>query len=219
MTDFIRVVLVEDNREYADAVRLAIEVETDIELTGHYGTAEFALKELGKQPANEHPHVILLDLRLPGADGLEAIPQLLQVTPLSRIVVLTQSQQEHDVVTAITQGASGYLLKSATVDQLIGSIRTVTSGGAPLDAEIARFILQAFQDQNTKVMTTGPLTDREVEVLTLLAQGLVKKEIAVQLKVSYTTIDTHISRIYGKLNVNNGPAAVNEAHRRNILGS
>jgi len=204
--------LVEDSRDYREIVAMALTHETDIELTGQFSTAEIALRNLQAQPSAEHPALILLDLRLPGMDGLEALPRFLAIAPGAKIVVLTQSKKEADVLRAISRGASVYLLKSSTVSQINEGIHTVMAGGASLDAGVARFILDRLKTRLPKAEAEQLLTERELEILTLLGEGLVKKEIADRLKISYTTVDSHVAHIYEKLGVRNAPAAVNKAY-------
>jgi DNA-binding NarL/FixJ family response regulator len=204
--------LVEDSRDYREIVAMALTHETDIELTGQFSTAEIALRNLQAQPPAEHPALILLDLRLPGMDGLEALPRFLAIAPGAKIVVLTQSKKEADVLRAISRGAAGYLLKSSTVSQINEGIHTVMAGGASLDAGVARFILDRLKARLPKAEAEQLLTERELEILTLLAEGLVKKEIADRLNISYTTVDSHVAHIYEKLGVRNAPAAVNKAY-------
>lgn len=164
------------------------------------------------------PDVSLLDLRLPGMDGLDSLPFFIAAAPATKIIVLTQSDQENDVFQAISSGASGYLLKSATLQQLTDGIRAAASGGSPLDAGVARYIIQSLKPTSTKPRRESLLSGRELEILTLLADGMVKKQIAKRLKIGYTTVDTHVGRIYEKLNVNNAPAAVDTAHRMGLFG-
>jgi len=213
----IRVMLVEDHPEYRDVVELALEKERDIDLATQYGTAERALRSLGDCAASERPDIILLDLHLPGMSGLNAIPSFRDAAPDAKILVLTQSKKEADVLRAISVGASGYLLKSSTVLQIKEAIRNVMTGGASLDAGVAKYILRTFQSEHPTVQPEKSLSERELEILTLLADGLVKKQIAKQLQISYSTVDFHVRNIYDKLDVTNAPAAVNRAHRLNIF--
>lgn len=211
----IRVLLVEDNPRYREVVALALKQESDIELIGEFGTAEIALRSLQSQSGMELPDLILLDLRLPGMDGLTALPQFLAVASDTKIMVLTQSDNEADVLRAITLGASGYLLKSSTVERTTEGIRSVMNGGATLDAGVARFIINTLKTRLPSEDTEGILTARQIEILTLMGEGLVKKEIADRLSISYATVDEHVAHIYERLGVRNAPSAVNKAH---ILG-
>ena len=217
METTIRVMLVEDSPDYREVIKLVLDGEPGIELVGQFGTSEGIIRALEAATPETSPDVILLDLRLPGMDGLDAIPQLRAAAPEVRIIILTQSNQEQDVLRAITLGAAGYLLKSTTLEELAEGIRTVHVGGASLEGSVAKLILQKMQSTLTHNGDHQLLSERELEVLTLIAEGKVKKEIAKQLDISYTTVDTHVGRIYLKLNVSNAPAAVDKAHRLNLL--
>ena len=208
----IRVMLVEDNPRYSEVIALALKHEPDIQLCSQFGTAEVAMRSLQGRPREELPDLVLLDLRLPGMDGLDALPHFLSAAPEAKIIVLTQSDNEADVLRAISLGASGYLLKSATADEIIEGIRTVMGGGASLDPGVASFLLNALKTRLPKGQSKLLLTDRQMEILTLLGEGLVKKEIAERLGLSYATVDEHIAHIYLRLGVRNAPAAINKAH-------
>jgi DNA-binding NarL/FixJ family response regulator len=211
MTKNIRITLVEDNLDYRDIITLTLGAESDIELISQFGTSEAALRELKALPKGKTPDLILLDLRLPGMGGLEALPHFREALPDTPVIVLTQSDHETDVLTAISQGAAGYLLKSSTLEKLTEGVRTVMNGGAALDASIASFILKTLQTKLAPQEINNVLTPRELEILTLLSDGLVKKEIADRLNISFATVDTHIRHIYEKLNVQNAPSAVRKA--------
>lgn len=213
----IRVMMVEDHPEYREGIALALELENDIELISTFGTAERALRHLQDRNTTQKPEVILLDLNLPGITGLEAIPYFRVCLPSAQIIVLTQSDNESDVLAAISAGAVGYLLKSAPLDQITESIRTVMSGGAALDAKMAQYIMRKLKKTPPKPDADNQLSQREIEVLTLLGQGLLKKEISDKLGVSVPTVATHVRHIYEKLNVKNAAAAVTKAYRAGIL--
>ena len=213
----IQVILVEDSPDYRLVIEHALEVEPDIELVGQYGTSEIALRALENNQPKLSPDLILLDLRLPGMDGLESLPWFQKAQPKAKIVILTQSNAESDVLKAIQLGAAGYLLKSSTADQLVDGIRSVIQGGATLDASIARFILDALQTSLPEEASEALLSKRQMEILALLADGLVKKEIADQLKISYSTVNTHVEHIYQKLGAANAPAAISKAYKKGIL--
>jgi len=218
MPNPIKLIIVEDNPEYRNVLKMAFELDNVIDLIGIYGSAEQSLSALEpKTKSNLNPDVLLLDLNLPKMSGLEVIKWFREYIPETPIIVLTQSDSESDVVTAIQNGATGYLLKSATVKKIKESIETVANGGALLDSKIAKFILTQIRAApavgNSKII----LTDREMGVLELLADGLVKKEIAEKLGISYFTVSTHIRHIYDKLNVLNAPSAISTAYQKGIL--
>jgi len=217
MSNRIHVMLVEDHPEYRDAIELALAKESGMELTSQFGTAERALRNLKHAKKYKVPDVILLDLNLPGMDGLDALPLFSAALPTVKIIILTQSDREADVLKAITLGAAGYLLKSATLKQITEGIRKVYRGGASLDSKVAQFILKTLKTILPPDEINQSLTEREMEVLTLLAEGCVKKEIADRLCISSTTVVTHVSHIYEKLNATNAPSAINKAYRMGIF--
>jgi len=217
MKSQIRVILVEDNPRYREVIALALEQEPGIQLHSQFGTAEIALRSLRDNPRGELPDLVLLDLRLPGMDGLTALPHFLHFTPGAKIMILTQSDNETDVLRAISLGASGYILKSSTVNTIIEGIRTVMNGGASLDANVARFIINTLKARLPIAGAEVHLTGRQMEILALLGEGLLKKEIADRLKISYATVDEHVAHIYERLGVRNAPAAVNKAHHLGLF--
>jgi two-component system nitrate/nitrite response regulator NarL len=213
----IRVMMIEDHPDYREGVSLALETETDIELLNTFGTAERALQSLQNIRERKEPDVVLLDLNLPGMSGLEALPWLRKSIPSAKIIVLTQSDCEADVLEAIRCGAAGYLLKSASLDKITDSIRTAMAGGASLDPNVASYILGLMQKSPAKSKIDVTLSERETEVLVLLGEGLLKKEISGRIKISQTTVATHVRHIYEKLEVQNAPAAITKAFRAGIL--
>lgn len=217
MSNRIRVAVVEDHPEYREVVELALRREKGFELAFEFGTAERAIRYLQGLKQGEMPDVILLDLNLPGISGLEAIAQLLEIAPESKIVVLTQSDAEEDVLEAVSCGASGYLLKSSTVKQITEAIASVVKGGASLDTRIANVVLSSVRSTRPPQDEALTLTERELEVLNLLAEGLPKKGIAARLSISTTTVVTHVTHIYQKLDAQNAPAAIAKAFRMGIL--
>ncbi len=219
MKNTIRVMVVEDNPRYREVIALALKQEPDIQLAGEFGTAEIALRSLKDRFGGELPDLVLLDLRLPGMDGLEALSEFLSAAPDAKIMILTQSDNEADVLRAISLGASGYLLKSSTVGTITDGIRSVMKGGASLDAGVARFIINTLKTRLPKAGADVLLTGRQLEILTLLSGGFLKKEIADRLQISYATVDEHVAHIYERLGVRNAPAAVNQAHQLGIFPS
>ena len=196
----------EPNRELLEAYLAGVDCEIATAIDGADTLA---------QVAAFHPDVILLDLRLPGLGGIDAIPHIHAVAPAARIIVLSQSEESEDIFRAISAGVSGYLLKSASLTEIANGIRIVAAGEASLDRHVARHILETLRARSQAPATI--LTDREREILSLLAEGLLKKEIAKRLRIGYGTVDTHVSHIYAKLNVANAPAAVSRAYQCGLL--
>ncbi|WP_018970831.1 response regulator [Rubritalea marina] len=217
MQDTIKVSVIEDNPHYREVISLALEDEKDIHLISEFGTAEVALRELQAPKNQVTPDLILLDLQLPSMSGLESIPFIKRIDANVKIIILTQSDSEANILRAISEGADGYLLKSASLEEITTSIREVMADGSSLDPSVAKFILQTLKQQLPQTLVESTLTNREIEILEHLADGLVKKEIATALRIGYSTVDSHVSNIYKKLNVKNAPAAVSKAFRQGIL--
>ncbi|CAA6677639.1 MULTISPECIES: response regulator transcription factor [unclassified Lentimonas] len=213
----IQIMLVEDHPEYRESLTLALNRETDMQVADQFGTAEQALRHLQSLPRAEQPDLVLLDLNLPGMSGLKALPWLQQYAPDVKTIILSQSNQEADVLAAISAGAAGYLLKGAKPQVISTAVRDVMAGDAPLDPSVAKFILNMMKTALPKEPVKISLSDREIKTLVLLSEGLLKKEIANRLGVTPHTVATFIKRIYEKLNVANAPAAVNRAYKTGIL--
>jgi DNA-binding NarL/FixJ family response regulator len=210
----IEVMVVEDNTVYRHAITSSLNKKDGFECVAEAPTCEAAISLLKEK--NLQPNIILLDLEMPGTHGLDAIPKLRQLTPESNIIVLTQSDKEVHVLKAITRGASGYLLKTATRDEIFDSIKEVCAGGATIDSKLAHITLQLIRRVQPEIPDEDDdlLTARELEVLQMLSEGYVKKEIADHLDLSIHAIDKRMRRIYNKLQVQNVASAVATALRK-----
>lgn len=217
MKETIKVVIVEDSPEYREVVALAIGRESDIELVQTFGTAEVALRYMQGLLPSSMPDVVLLDLNLPGMSGLETIPWIQKYSPEAKVIMLTQSKREADVIQAISIGASGYLLKNSTLAQIMDGVRSVNNGSSLLDGAVARYITSALKTKPAELKLEKPLSEREMEILVLLGDGLVKKEIAKELGIGFSTVASHIRHIYEKLQVENAPAAISKAYKSGLL--
>ena len=214
----ISVMLVEDQPEYREVVEMAIDETPDLELISVFGTAEKALENLSDQSCS-HPDIILLDLNLFGMGGIEALPYIKKGAANSKVIVLTNSDRESDILAAISKGASGYLLKSATVDEVVEGIRVVKIGGASLDPKMASYVLKSLRVKTIGDKEAIHLSKRKIEVLELIAEGLLKKEIAARLDIGYSTVETYVKGLYEDLGVSNAPSAVSTAYRKGLLGN
>lgn len=204
--------LIEDHDRLRATLREAICLSMGGEVTA-FASCEPALKALEEGVA---PEVIVLDLGLPGMSGLEGIGKFKSRTPSSEILVFTVFDDRTNVFQAICAGASGYLLKSEPVERVLASIQEVRQGGSPMTPEIARLVLNRFSKISVPSSEVA-LSERERDVLRLLADGLTKKELADRLDLSVHTVDNYLRRVYRKLHVNTLGGAVAKALRDGLL--
>lgn len=201
----IRVLCVDDHRIVREGLALIIARQADMKVVGFAATGEEAVLQWRRH----RPDVTLMDLRLGTMSGLEAIRAIRREEPTARIIVLTMYQGDEDIHQALAAGAATYLLKDMLSDDLIRTVREVHAGGHPIGEDVkARLSERA---------AGPPLTPREIEVLTLVAQGHRNKEIASLLHLSEETVPVHLKNIFAKLKVNERTAAVNVALRRGIV--
>jgi DNA-binding NarL/FixJ family response regulator len=208
-----RVWLVEDNDSFRNALARTINKHDDLVCQREFSSCEDALAALATESA---PEVILLDVRLPGMSGIDGIKRFKEAAANTRIVMLTMFDDHDKVFKSICAGASGYLLKTASKDKIAEAIHEALEGGAPMNAQIARMVLDRFS-QMVAPKNDYNLTEREEEVLKLMVRGLIKKEIADALAVSYHTIDTHLRHIYQKMRVHNRTGAVAKAVKKGLF--
>ena len=205
----IRTWLIEDNRSFRNTVtRVLKQAGGGIDCQRVFSNPLEALTALAKETP---PEVILLDIDLPEMSGLEAISRIKATAPETQIVMLTVSDDPDKVSRALCTGASGYLLKSASVDRIAEAVREVVTGGAPMTPRVARMVLQLLPRASGVPANEPGLTARERDVLQLMTEGLAKKEIADRLSLSFHTVDTHIRNIYTKLHVHTRSGAVAKA--------
>ncbi len=203
-TDSITVAIVEDDAVIRESLRAVLDRTENVECVGEFPCAEEAIARL----PSLQPRVVLMDINLPGANGVECVRRLSGMLTATQIVMLTVHEDAEAIFQSLSAGASGYLLKPVSVDELRAAIRDVFSGGAPMTSYIARKVVQSFKNPAPVANETESLAPREQEVLSLLARGYVYKEIAETLGISYATVHTHIRRIYSKLHVRSRSHAV-----------
>ncbi|HEX2972965.1 MAG TPA: response regulator transcription factor [Tepidisphaeraceae bacterium] len=165
------------------------------------------------------PDVVLLDIGLPGMNGIEGISHLKALAPSTHIIILTVFDDQEKVFRAICAGASGYLLKNTDEEAIASAVREVMEGGSPINPRVARLVLNMFASRAAPATQEYGLSLREREVLELMVQGLLKKEIADRLKLSYHTVDNHLRNIYTKLQVHTRSGAVAKALSEHLLSS
>ena len=180
-----------------------------------FAACEDALAEWDK-PGVEPPGVIVLDINLPGMSGLEGIGRFRERAPGVHVMIFTVFDDAEKIFAAICAGASGYLLKSESPERIVAAVREVREGGSPMTPQVARLVLERFR-QLRPVSPDGQLSEREVDVLRLMVDGLAKKEIASRLDLSIHTVDNYVRRIYRKLHVNTLGGAVARALREGLV--
>lgn len=200
----ITVSIVEDNDKLRGTLARVLNRAEGFRCVSDYGNAEDALKDLPKVK----PEVVLMDINLPGMNGVECVRQLKQVLPAVQVMMLTVYEDTDNIFNALAVGASGYMLKRTPQAELLEAIRDVHRGGSPMTTHIARKVVQSFQRSQASAAQTDSLSEREQQVLELLAQGLIYKEISEKLGISYETVHTYIRRVYEKLQVRTRTEAV-----------
>ncbi|MSU57934.1 MAG: response regulator transcription factor [Pedosphaera sp.] len=206
----ITVSIVEDNEELRGTLAKVIGRTEGFACVGQHATAEVALENLPL----EKPEVVLMDINLPGMNGVECVRKLKQLLPGTQVMMLTAYEDTENIFNSLAAGASGYMLKRTPRVELLDAIREVSRGGSPMTTHIARLVVQSFQRPVAAAEPTEHLSEREREVLELLSQGLMYKEIAEKLGISFETVRTYIRRVYEKLHVRTRTEAVAKALRR-----
>jgi DNA-binding NarL/FixJ family response regulator len=193
----ITVCIVEDDAGLRESISGYIDASPGFECLGAYGTAEEALVEI---PIRK-PKIAVVDINLPGMNGIQCVKNLTGLLPGLQIMMLTVYEDTNQIFDALAAGASGYMLKSTRPEKLLDAIREVHQGGSPMTSHIARKVVQAFKPAASAAPLVNQLSAREQEVLALLSQGCPYKEIATSMGLGLGTVRTYIQRIYEKLHV------------------
>ena len=203
----ITLAIVEDLDEVRDGLKNFISLSQDFKILDTFKTAEEALYDIPKLK----PDIVIMDINLPGMNGIECIRQVKDKSPNTQFMMFTVYENDEKVFEALKAGASGYLLKNTGLVQLIESLKELYNGGSPMSANIARKLVTVFRNMETNNEVLSVLSARENEILQLLSKGLLYKEIAEQLHISTSTVRQHIHHIYEKLHVQNRTEAINKA--------
>jgi DNA-binding NarL/FixJ family response regulator len=206
----IDVAIVEDLEEIREALRVLINGSQGFSCTHVYADAEQALLEL----PNLKPDVALVDIHLPGINGIECVQDLKDQMPGTQFMMCTVYDDDDHIFDALKAGATGYILKRTSPAQILEAIRELHTGGSPMSSEVARRVINSIQKKNAPSEATEILTQREKEILDYLALGFLYKEIADKLSISKETVKKHIHNIYEKLQVQTRTEALNKAFQR-----
>lgn len=202
----LRISIVEDDNTIRETLHSLFIFEDGMECFSVHSNAEDALLRLH----GTCPDVIIMDINLPGASGIDCVRQLSERCTGTQYLMYTVHDDDHRVFEALKAGANGYILKSSTPDQILEAVRELAEGGSPMSAHVARRVVQHFRPvQERSNLGDAALSEREHGVLELLAQGLLYKEISERMGITTGTVKQHIHRIYGKLHVQNRTEAVN----------
>jgi DNA-binding NarL/FixJ family response regulator len=208
--DKIIVSIVEDIDDIRDALRVLINGSNGFECIHVYANAEDALKSMEEKDIN----VVLMDINLPGMDGIDCMKTLKPAMPNTQFMMCTVYDDDDHIFNALQSGASGYILKRTSPAQILEAIRDLHDGGSPMSSEIARRVVGSMQNKGKPSEVVEILTKRETEILDFLAKGYLYKEIATELYISKETVKKHIHNIYNKLHVQTRTEALNKAFQR-----
>jgi DNA-binding NarL/FixJ family response regulator len=211
----IRVLAFDDNKDLREMLRMLVDAQADMTCVGVHPD----LAHVQRDVAEAKPDVIVMDIQMPGMDGIAGVRVIRALFPEARILMQTVFEDEDKVFDAICAGANGYILKTAGADGIVRAIRDVYAGGSPMTASVAAKVLMRFRAlEGTPAMAPDHrLSGREKDVLQLLVKGRSYKMIADELGISYHTVDSHIRKIYEKLHVSSGTEAVSKAIKDRLV--
>ncbi len=205
----ILVAIVEDIREIREGLQLLIDSSEGFACKEVYPSAELALEALPET----QPDVVLMDINLPGINGIECVKRLKVACPSTQFIMSTVYEDDENIFESLKAGATGYLLKKTVPARILEAIREVYEGGSPMSTQIARKVIGSFQQKNG-IDETEILTPKEKEILKALSKGLRYKEIAAEMKIGMETVRTHARHIYEKLHVQSRTEALNKVYKR-----
>jgi len=208
MQKTIRIVIIEDDMILQHAYKQLIEDECGFYVVNCYNSFDAAEKKL----VADDPSVVLLDIELPGTNGVKAIPVIKKLLPKTHVIMLTVYELEDQIFSALANGAAGYLTKDVSSAKIIEAIYDARAGGGPMSKKIASIVIKSFQKN-----TDSPLSKRETEIMKMVSEGKKRNEIADELFIELETVKTHIKNIYSKLNVNSRSDALKVVKQNRLI--
>ncbi|WP_143884919.1 response regulator transcription factor [Chryseobacterium binzhouense] len=202
----ISIAIVEDEKNYNNTLKKVINYQDDMIVVAQFFDGKTALHEL----SGLSPDVVMMDIQLQDMLGIDVISKIKKELPNTQFIMCTSFEDDKKIFSSLKAGAMGYLVKGESMDKILSSIRDVYNGGAPMSLSIARKVLSHFVRKHSEVQKWDELTEREKEVLELLAEGLLYKEIADRKFISIDTVKKHVGNIYRKLHVSNKVEAINK---------
>ena len=202
------IVIIEDDDVLRNAYAMLINDIEGFHVVNSYGSFEDASKTI----INDNPTVVMLDIELPGTNGIEAILWIKKKLPKSYIIMLTVYESEEQIFNALSNGASGYLTKNSPIAKIIDSIREVCEGGGPMSTNVARMVIKSFQKNQQ-----SPLSKRETQILEMVSEGKSRSQIANDLFIDSETVKTHLKNVYVKLDVSSKADAIKAARKDKLI--
>lgn len=208
MAEKTRIVIIEDNAQIREGFAAVLESTEAITITGQYGNCEEAIKNL----QDDNPKVLLMDIGLPGMNGIEGTAVIKKLMPEVIVIIITVLEESEKVFQSLCAGAGGYIIKNSALEEIVRTINEALAGGAPMSLSIAKMVVSSF-----KQSSNSPLSERETAVLQAIAEGKTYSKIALDLFVSKETVRSHIKNIYHKLAVNSKAQALKIAGEQKWL--
>lgn len=208
----IRIAIVEDDKDIRSLLETILSSEPDMAVVRSYSNGDNFLKALDQLQCD----VVMMDINMPGKSGIECVAAAKAVRPEIQFLMSTVFENPVYIFQALCAGATGYLVKNTTADKIVEAVRDIMNGGSPMSSQIARLVVSSFAGKQTTAIHTDQLTNREKEILDLLAKGLMYKEIAGEKDISTETVRKHVRNIYEKLQVTTRIEAINKVYPKVI---
>jgi DNA-binding NarL/FixJ family response regulator len=209
----MRILIYDDSKERRESLDIFLALSNDFECVGAFPDCSLLIEQISAF----HPDIVLMDIRMPGIDGIEATKRIKQFNPLIKVIIQTAFDDDENIFNSLKAGAEGFLLKSTPADKIVQCIQDVYDGGAVITPSVAMKVTRFFNAPSSEQTLLVVLTPREKEVLSLLTEGMSYKMVASKLDITYNTVNAHIKKIYEKLSVNSLGEAVSKALKYKIV--